>query len=249
MYPVHLLTDTGIIPLNGGAVGLREWPTFFDGFEQSHAWDHESGVFRETVPTGPQQGEMNLVVKGRGVKRAVSDVLSALRWGEDGFEIQVTSHGGARRLPVRLLETGQVQWYPEPTHANLAAVPLRVEWATPVWLGETVTRKVTGVSGQVDIPYGGDIPAWPVLNSAGSNTIRLRESDEVLALNGTFKIFTDPNERGVFTPDGKPHVSTVVPFWASPPRLVPGGMRMFLNVPSNASLTVTVTEKWSRAWL
>lgn len=250
MHEVSLQTERGPIPLGGHPLGLKEWPAFLDGAPAELSWDDHSGEFRETLPGGVQTGEMTIVAKGRDVGREVSRLLNSLRWGDDGFVVQVQSHGAEiRSLPVRLREAGAVSWYPEPHTAVLAEVPLRVEY-TGDWRGETTRYEFTGVSGSVVVPYAGDIPVWPRLTLTGGATVKLRESDQPLTLPPSgYEVLTDPAQRGVFTSDGERVVSETVPFWPLPPRLVPGGIEMFMEAQQGEIITVEVEERWTKSWL
>lgn len=250
MHKVTLLTEWGPIPLDGHPHGLKEWPAFLDGSAAELAWDDHSGQFRETLPGGVQTGELNLVVRGRTVGRDVSYLVDSLRWGEDGFTVQVQSHGAeVRTLQARLKEAGSVAWHPEPHRAVLAEVPLRVEYSGH-WVGETTTQEYQGVSGPVVVPYAGDIPVWPRITLTGGATVKLREQDQNLSLPaGEYVVETDPAKRGVFTRSGERVVSQVVPFWPLPPRMVPGGIELIATARGAAKITVECEERWSKAWL
>lgn len=251
MHDVTLITEWGTIPLDGREVGLRSWPDFFDGGSANLAWDQHSGAFREALPSGVQTGELELVVKPRkDVGPTVANILDSLRWGEDGFIIQVDSRSAcSRQLNVRMVETGGITWHPEPQHAVMAEVPLRVEYGD-AWLGDEGTRVVKNYNGIVTVPYAGDLPVWPTITIDGIARVSFSDEDERLALpRGKYMVFTDPATRGVFLPDGTPYVSGVVPFWPNPPKLKAGGFELFIDVQgANNSVTVDFQERFTKAW-
>lgn len=257
-FSVSLTSGSRSLPIREDyGLGLVEWPKWFDGLQRAHTWDPEGGSYREEVPAGVQQVELSVRAKSGNITAAVDRLLRFANMEPLSVAVY-TGSGGVRSMPVRLVEVGDVQWYPMPHTAVFAEVGLRFETVTGYWTGQERWKRFTAaeIKDGVQLPYQGDLPDWPTIKIAGGHKgvkVFLRKGDEPQNLpeNVTgWTIRTDPAARGVVDGNGKAYKGSV-PFWPEPPTT--DGDVMYLGVQATSPATsfrveVSAQEKWRRAW-
>lgn len=257
-FSVSLVSGSKSLPIREDyGLGLVEWPNWFDGLQRAHTWDPEGGSYREEVPAGVQQVELSVRAKSGNITAAVDRLLRFANM--EPLEVAVyTESGGVRSMPVRLVEVGDVQWHPMPHTAVFAEVGLRFETVAGYWLGKEQVKRFTAaeIKDGVQLPYRGDVPAWPVVKVTGGHKgvkVFLHKDDtpQDLPENVTgWTVYTDPARRGVVDGNGKAYKGSV-PFWPLPPTT--DGDVMYLGVQATSPATsfrveVSAQEKWRRAW-
>lgn len=257
-FSVSLVSGSKSLPIREDyGLGLVEWPNWFDGLQRAHTWDPEGGSYREEVPAGVQQVELSVRAKAGNITAAVDRLLRFANMEPLSVAVY-TESGGVRSMPVRLVEVGDVQWHPMPHTAVFAEVGLRFETVAGYWLGKEQVKRFTAaeIKDGVQLPYRGDVPAWPVVKVTGGHKgvkVFLHKDDtpQDLPENVTgWTVYTDPARRGVVDGNGKAYKGSV-PFWPLPPTT--DGDVMYLGVQATSPATsfrveVSAQEKWRRAW-